>query len=296
MPVIASAMGHLRIGELSRRSGVSRELLRAWERRYGLLRPTRSDGGFRLYSSQDERRVALMRDHLDRGLSAAQAARLAVDEASQVAVVQGTPTLDRGAQELRAALDVLDESAAHAALDRMLAGFSIETVLGEVVLPYLRELGERWARGEASVGQEHFASNVLRGRLLGLARGWDAGGGPRALLACPPGEQHDLALIAFGLGLRDRGWRITYLGPDTPFETLVETASSLALDAVVLAGSTAARFEGGQAALRRLSGVAPVWVAGAGATAELASAAGAQLLDVEPLAAVDRVAHAALPT
>jgi DNA-binding transcriptional MerR regulator len=296
MPVIASAMGHLRIGELSRRSGVSRELLRAWERRYGLLRPTRSDGGFRLYSSQDERRVALMRDHLDRGLSAAQAARLAVDEASQVAVVQGTPTLDRGAQELRAALDVLDESAAHAALDRMLAGFSIETVLGEVVLPYLRELGERWARGDASVGQEHFASNVLRGRLLGLARGWDAGGGPRALLACPPGEQHDLALIAFGLGLRDRGWRITYLGPDTPFETLVETASSLELDAVVLAGSTAARFEGGQAALRRLSGVAPVWVAGAGATAELASAAGAQLLDVEPLAAVDRVAHAALPT
>jgi MerR family transcriptional regulator, light-induced transcriptional regulator len=296
MPVIASAMGHLRIGELSRRSGVSRELLRAWERRYGLLRPTRSDGGFRLYSSQDERRVALMRDHLDRGLSAAQAARLALDEASQVAVAQGTPTLDRGAQELRAALDLLDESAAHAALDRMLAGFSIETVLGEVVLPYLRELGERWARGEASVGQEHFASNVLRGRLLGLARGWDAGGGPRALLACPPGEQHDLALIAFGLGLRDRGWRITYLGPDTPFETLVETASSLELDAVVLAGSVAARFEGGQAALRRLSGVAPVWLAGAGATAELASAAGAQLLDVEPLAAVDRVAHAALPT
>ena len=296
MPVMASAMGHLRIGELSRRSGVSRELLRAWERRYGLLRPTRSDGGFRLYSSQDERRVALMRDHLDRGLSAAQAARLAVDEASQVTVVQGTPTLDRGAQELRAALDVLDESAAHAALDRMLAGFSIETVLGEVVLPYLRELGERWARGEASVGQEHFASNVLRGRLLGLARGWDAGGGPRALLACPPGEQHDLALIAVGLGLRDRGWRITYLGPDTPFETLVETASSLELDAVVLAGSTARRFEGGQAALRRLSGVAPVWVAGAGATAELASAAGAQLLDVEPLAAVDRVAHAALPS
>jgi MerR family transcriptional regulator, light-induced transcriptional regulator len=296
MPVMASAMGHLRIGELSRRSGVSRELLRAWERRYGLLRPTRSDGGFRLYSSQDERRVALMRDHLDRGLSAAQAARLAVDEASQVTVAQGTPTLDRGAQELRAALDVLDESAAHAALDRMLAGFSIETVLGEVVLPYLRELGERWARGEASVGQEHFASNVLRGRLLGLARGWDAGGGPRALLACPPGEQHDLALIAFGLGLRDRGWRITYLGPDTPFETLVETASGLEPDAVVLAGSTAARFEGGQAALRRLSGVAPVWVAGAGATAGLASAAGAQLLDVEPLAAVDRVAHAALPT
>jgi DNA-binding transcriptional MerR regulator len=288
---MASAMGHLRIGELSRRAGVSPELLRAWERRYGLLHPTRSDGGYRLYSAQDERRVALMRDHLGRGLSAAQAARLAIDEGGEGAAEQGTPTLARGAHELRAALDELDESAADAALDRLLAGLSVETVVGEVVLPYLRELGERWARGEASIGQEHFASNVLRGRLLGLARGWDAGGGPRALLACPPGEQHDLALIAFGLGLRARGWRITYLGPDTPFDTLVETAGSLEPDAVVLAGTTAARFEGGHVALRRLSGVTPVWLAGAGATAELARAAGARLLDVEPLAAVDRVAE-----
>ena len=61
----------LRIGELSRRSGVSPELLRAWERRYGLLRPERSDGGFRLYTARDEHRVASMRANLDRGLSAA---------------------------------------------------------------------------------------------------------------------------------------------------------------------------------------------------------------------------------
>jgi DNA-binding transcriptional MerR regulator len=293
MPAMASAMGQLRIGELSRRSGVSPELLRAWERRYGLLRPTRSEGGFRLYSSQDERRVALMREHLDRGLSAAQAARLAIDDASEVVRTDDIPTLARGAAQLRAALDALDESAAHATLDRMLAGFAVATVLGDVVLPYLRELGERWERGEASVGQEHFASNVLRGRLLGLARGWDAGGGPRALLACPPGEQHDLALIAFGLGLRDRGWRITYLGPDTPFETLVETAGSLEPAAVVLAGSVADRFEGGQRVLRRLSRLAPLWLAGAGATPELAKAAAAQLLDADPLSAVDRVAGAA---
>jgi MerR family transcriptional regulator, light-induced transcriptional regulator len=296
MAVMASALGQLRIGELSRRSGVSRELLRAWERRYGLLRPARSEGGFRLYSAQDERRVALMRDHLGRGLSAAQAARLAIDEATEVARADGTPSLARGAQELRAALDALDESAAHATLDRLLAGFSVEIVVGEVVLPYLRDLGDRWARGEASIGQEHFASNVLRGRLLGLARGWDAGGGPRALLACPPGEQHDLALIAFGLGLRDRGWRITYLGPDTPFDTLVDTAGSLEPDAVVLAGSASAPFESGRGTLRRLSRVRPLWVAGAGATAELAKAAGARLLDVDPLAAVDRVAGAAAST
>jgi MerR family transcriptional regulator, light-induced transcriptional regulator len=296
MAGMESAMGQVRIGELSRRSGVSPELLRAWERRYGLLRPTRSDGGFRLYSSQDERRVALMREHLGRGLSAAQAARLAIDDATEVVRTYAMPTLARGAAELRAALDALDESAAHATLDRLLAGLSVETVLGEVVLPYLRELGERWAGGDASVGQEHFASNVLRGRLLGLARGWDAGRGPRALLACPPGEQHDLALIAFGLGLRDRGWRITYLGPDTPFDTLADTARAVEPAAVVLAGSTTDRFEGAERALRRLARGVPLWLAGAGATAQLAKSAGAQLLDVDPLAAVDRVANAAVAT
>jgi MerR family transcriptional regulator, light-induced transcriptional regulator len=293
-------MGHLRIGELSRRSGVSPELLRAWERRYGLLRPTRSDGGFRLYSERDERRVALMREHLGRGLSAAQAARLALDAADEAVAPPseaGAPgieasALERAAQELRAALDALDESRAHAALDRMLAGLSVHTVLGEVVLPYLRALGERWERGEVSVGQEHFASNVLRGRLLGLARGWDGGSGPRAVLACPPGELHDLALIAFGLVLRDRGWRITYLGPNTPLDTLGDTAAGLQPAAVVLAATTQAGFGADRAALRALARRAPLWLAGAGATAGLAKASGAQLLDVDPLAAADRVAAA----
>ncbi len=134
-----AANGYLRIGELSRRSGVSTELLRAWERRYGLLRPTRSEGGFRLYSPQDEHRVAVMRDHLKRGLSAAQAARMTLEEADRRP--DDAPALARGADGLREALDGLDETAAHAAIDRLLSNLSLETVLGDVILPYLRELG-----------------------------------------------------------------------------------------------------------------------------------------------------------
>src|SRR5215204_317296 len=114
---MAQAAAHLRIGELSKRTGVSNELLRAWERRYGLLRPTRSDGGYRLYSAQDERRVAEMRAHLERGLSAAEAARLALDEDSHEAPAPTAPVLARGTQQLQAALDELDEAGAHAALD-----------------------------------------------------------------------------------------------------------------------------------------------------------------------------------
>jgi MerR family transcriptional regulator, light-induced transcriptional regulator len=288
-----AAAGYVRIGELSRRTDVSPELLRAWEQRYGLLRPTRSDGGFRLYSPQDEHRVATMRSHLERGLSAAEAARLTLEEERTPAAE--LPALALGASGLRAALDRLDESAAHAAFDRLLSSFSVETVLGEVVMPYLRELGERWERGEASVAQEHFASQVLRGRLLGLARGWDRGPGPRALLACMPGEQHDLGLIVFGLGLRDRGWRITFLGPDTPLDTLSDTVATLRPDAVVLAATTSDRFESGRLALRRLARAVPLWAAGAGATPHVATATGAQLLDLNPLDGAERVATTRSP-
>jgi hypothetical protein len=112
---------------------------------------------------------------------------------------------------------------------------TLESVLRDSVLPALRDLGERWQRGQITIAQEHFASNLLRGRMLGLARGWDRGSGPRALLACPAGEQHDISLIAFGLALREHGWRITYIGTDTPVATTAETARALRPDLVVMA-------------------------------------------------------------
>ncbi len=284
--------GLVRIGELSRRSGVSNELLRAWERRYGLLHPMRSEGGYRLYSAEDEQRVTAMRENLKRGLSAAEAARLALDQTGDESPAPDTPILGQSAQQLRAALDGLDEAGAHAALDRLFAELSLETVLGEAVLPYLRELGERWERGDVSIGQEHFASGVLRGRLLGLARGWGQGGGPHAVLACAPGEFHELGLIAFGLALRDRNWRITYLGPDTPLATIAEIAETVRADAVVMAATTATYLEGEQPALATLGRSCSLWLAGPGADERLATTVHATLLDVEPLAAAQRVATA----
>jgi DNA-binding transcriptional MerR regulator len=284
------ATEHLRIGELSRRTGVSAELLRAWERRYGLLHPTRTSGGFRLYSPADERRVSLMRSHLQHGMSAAEAARLTLTAADGGTRDDDEPVLRRRAQELRRALDDFEEGAAQSALDSALAELSTETVLTDLVVPYLHELGERWASGEASVGQEHFASQLIRGRLLGLARGWDRGAGPRALLACAPGEQHDLGLIAFGVALRARGWRITYLGQDTPLETLAESAHSLGPLAIVISSVSPDRLSRSRAELRRLAGIAHVWLAGPGASETLAKKTPATFLDVDPVAAAQRVA------
>ena len=194
-----SEPGYLRIGELARRTGASPELLRAWERRYGLLRPTRSQGGFRLYTAADEERIHRMKEYLARGVAAAEAARLAVGaeppepdaEPTTPAVLAAEttaaapPPLQTATRELTGALDRFDEEQAHAVLDRLLAAYRIETILRDLLVPYLHDLGERWARGEVSIAQEHFASNLLRGRLLGLARGWGQGHGPTAVFGLP---------------------------------------------------------------------------------------------------------------
>src|ERR1700750_1035433 len=177
----------LRIGELSRRLGVSDHVLRAWEARYGLLQPVRSAGGFRLYSEADALRVRRMQAHLAECLSAAEAARAVLgQDSSPDGRAGGTDRVPTTESELsgalRQALDAFDEPAAQAILARLLSDLSLTAVLRDVVLPYLTELGERWERGTASVAQEHFATNVIRGRLAARARGWGNGHGPRAVL------------------------------------------------------------------------------------------------------------------
>ena len=284
-----SVESYLRIGELSRRTGVSVELLRAWEKRYRLLEPARSGGGFRLYSDTDVDRVRSMQGHLDDGLAAAEAARRTLRrEPAPTPVAGGLVAGPKG--ELAQALAAFDEARVHAVFDRLLASLSLDTVLAEVVIPYLHELGDAWERGEVTVSQEHFASALIRGRLLGLARGWGAGAGPRALLACPSGELHDLGLIAFGLALRSRGWRITYLGQDTPLDAVGEHGEALQPNCVVLAFTRRGALDDELGVLKRMAGTVPVWLAGAGATAELAERAGALLLATDPVEAADRVA------
>src|SRR5690242_14848728 len=110
--------GSIRIGELSRRTGVTPELLRVWENRYGLLRPSRSAGGFRLYSAADEARIHLMTRLIADGLSAAEAARQAAVLGDEADAAIEAPIVDQLADQFRRALDEFDGAAAHAAFDR----------------------------------------------------------------------------------------------------------------------------------------------------------------------------------
>jgi|SRR5450631_3471451 DNA-binding transcriptional MerR regulator len=286
----------LRIGELSRRVGVSEYVLRAWESRYGLLRPVRSAAGYRLYSRDDQARVARMKLHLAAGLAAAQAAIAALaDEEPGALAGQALAPVPRAeladcAAGLQVALDALDEAGAQSALDRLLTDFTVETVIRDVLMPYLSQLGDRWQQGAISIAQEHFASNVLRGRLAGLARGWGTGHGPYAMLACPPGEEHDLPLLAFGIILNRSGWRIGYLGVNTPIPELIVATSAVGASVVVLAATTPERFEAVIPELTELAGVAPLALAGAGAGGELAAAIGARLLTGDPVRAAQLLA------
>ena len=277
--------GHLRIGELSQRTGVSPERLRAWERRYGLLRPSRSPGGFRLYSDEDEARIRRMTAHLAEGVAAAEAARLA-DAAPERSIVVGS--LARLREDLETALETFDEAAAQRVLDSALSAFSNDSVISELLVPYLHELGARWERGDITVAQEHFASNVIRSRMLALARSWDAGYGPRALLACPEGELHDLGLVLFGVALVGRGWRITFLGANTPLATVGESAGRVHPDAIVIGITDAAHIRD-VAPLVELARDHKLFVAGRGVD-DLAPIEGARVLAVDPVAAAEVLA------
>ncbi|WP_327636692.1 cobalamin B12-binding domain-containing protein [Kribbella sp. NBC_00482] len=289
-----SVPGGLRIGALSKRAGVSEHVLRAWESRYGLLSPRRSSGGFRLYSDTDVRRVQRMRAYLAEGLSAAEAARAVLAEPAAAAPQPLDPVVARmaeanGAASLRAALDLLDERAAHVVLDQLFGALTIEAVIRDVLMPYLYELGDRWSRGEVTVGQEHFASNVIRNRLAALSPGWGGGRGPQVLLACPPGELHDIALLSFGLVLRRSGWRVVFLGADSPTGDIQRTADALGPDLVMLAASDASRFDAIRPELVQLAQGRPLALAGPGASAELAAAVGAQYVDDDPVTAAERL-------
>jgi MerR family transcriptional regulator, light-induced transcriptional regulator len=282
----------IRIGELSRRTGVSADALRAWERRYALLDPVRTGGGFRLYSEADEARVRAMRALIRDGVSAAEAARSARRHPpsappSQPAAASPSVT----AWQLQTALEGFDEGRAHAVLDQVLAALSFDAVARGVILPTLRSIGDRWESGDVTVAQEHFATNLIRGRLLGLARGWGAGEGRRALLACAPGEQHDIGLIVFGVALNRRGWRITYLGPDTPSETISSTAREVGARLVVIAALDPVRLERAADMIRDLSATLRLLLAGGGATEEQASALGARHLPGGPIEAASDLAN-----
>jgi DNA-binding transcriptional MerR regulator len=267
----------MRIGELSRRTGVGVHTLRAWERRYGVITPQRTPGGTRLYAPMDEARIKLMRRYVAEGASTADAAEMTAAAALTVPAGRAARVppdeAGRARGALREALDRFDETAAVRVLEPLFARFAPLLVIRDVLLPFMAGVGRRWERGEADVSQEHFATQFVETRLRSMTRGWDRGLGPRGLLACAPGEQHTLGLIALGLSLHAQGWRITFLGADTSAAALAFAARALRPDVVIVSQTMP-----GRPGLDARSLDCPVLLAGPAASPSIAAAIGAQHL------------------
>lgn len=211
-----------RIKSVSALTGVSAATLRAWERRYDLVVPERTAGGYRLYTDGDVERLRRIKELVDHGYKVSEAIGL-VQRGERGARAE-PPSVEPLRDRLHAALLELDRTRA-GELGEALSRLPLEAQMEQVLFPILHRIGAMWARGEATIVQEHFASAFAHERLAAMLESLGAGpvGGPEAVCAGVPGEGHELGLLAAAVHLAMRGWRVTYLGPDVPFPELEAT-------------------------------------------------------------------------
>jgi len=219
-----------------RETGLTPATLRAWERRYGLFKPQRSSGGHRLFSEDEISLIKWLVARQKEGLSISRAvdlwrsqanqspAQIQIPLPSQTVPALGEGMLDQLRQIWREACLAFNEPDAELATAKALAIATPEVVCTHVLQKGLAELGAGWYAGTVSVQQEHFASALVARRLNALFAVAPMPTRPdRLLAACPPGEDHDLALLMLAFIMRWRGWEVIYLGADVPLEQLDAT-------------------------------------------------------------------------
>jgi DNA-binding transcriptional MerR regulator len=275
----------LNIAALAHRTGVAPDTLRKWEQRYSILRPTRTSGGQRRYSERDVARVEWLRDRLREGYRIGEAATLLGAAGSAGDPAHSPAELVGGILDALAHGDAADIGGY---LDQAFALNSVEATLAKVLRPLLETVGDRWQSGELDIADEHLVSESVRSRLGHLLA--DTGGGVRgiAVLACAPGERHELGLMMAAIALRRDGWNAVYLGSDTPAEAavaLAERLSAQVLGVSISADGSGAALEEALRDVARPEGLQLV-VGGGGASARLAKRLSASLAPRELPAAV----------
>lgn len=227
--------GRYRIQAVSKLTGVPAPTLRAWERRYGVPAPARTQSAYRLYDEDDVALVKQMRDLCDAGMAAAEAARTVL--ATVVEPIRPTPA-DPTSEACARIVDAtvrFDPPALEAAVSAALTLGSAASVYERVFSPAIVRIGDLWHRGEISVAQEHLASDVLETTLRNLLRLVQPRDAERlALLGCFEGEEHVLGLIGAGLRFTSWGFRTVDLGARTPASAIAHGVSHLKPDVVAL--------------------------------------------------------------
>ena len=267
------------IKAVSQATGLTVETLRAWERRYGIVVPQRDDTGRRVYAAEDVLRLRRLREATDRGHPIGRLAQL-TDEGLAVLLEESSD--QRTAAASNAFVERILESAqkfraaeCEQALTLAIASLPPQQLIAEVLTPLLREVGDRWHRGEFAIAQERLVSASVR-RHIGLVLDtYDRGArGVPIVFATLPGERHELGLLMSALMCSSRGFRSHYLGPDLPPGEIARFARAVGAPvvalSVVLHEQLATLPQQLQALVVELGTGANVWLGGS-ATLALAS-------------------------
>ncbi|HET9066594.1 MAG TPA: MerR family transcriptional regulator [Gemmatimonadales bacterium] len=244
-PETGPEIGHP-IAVVAERTGLSRDVLRAWERRYGAVDPSRTAGGQRLYSDSDIERFKLLAAATSRGRSISRVAGYSTAKLVQViaeddaaspapAAVEGSSRVQEAVEGALQAIRILDGERLEGVLRRALAGLGVATVLEEVIPQLMHEVGQRWSAGTMTIAQEHLASAISISTVLDAIRTLrPESTAPRLLAATPAGEAHSVgAALAAGIAALD-GWSVTYLGPNLPAKEWADAARSIGAQVVAV--------------------------------------------------------------
>lgn len=235
------ARGKFTVNEVEERTKVPASTLRQWERRYGFPKPERSESGYRLYSEQDLDHIETMKRHIAEGIPASRAADLVK---RLKPVIKGPRSLQDMREEIISALLKFDESRADEIFSEAHALHTVEAVMLELMQGTLVRTGELWHDGRISVATEHFVSSYIHGRLrILLSISGNNRNDTTVIVACAPQEQHELGALILAVMLRRSGYRVFYLGANTPLEDLAQMARGVNASAVMLSASTDASLE-----------------------------------------------------
>ena len=220
-------------------TGVNPVTLRAWERRYSLIRPQRTPKGHRLYSTEQieliKRTVAL----LEQGIAISQVGPfLEQHESLQTSVDTGDSPWQRYLEQMLAAIARFDDGALDQVYNDVLSLYPVDLVTMRLIMPLLRRLGEDWQKSDSGIAQEHFFAVFLRNKLgARFHHLHQQRNGPRLLMACIPGEFHESGLLLFCLSAINAGYRILLLGANMPLQGLPSVAARTRVKGIVLSAS-----------------------------------------------------------
>ncbi len=233
--------GQFTIKAVAQATGVTVETLRAWERRYEVVQPSRDGSGRRTYSAADVARLRLLRTATELGHTISRLARLSEDELAKLVADSGgqaRPGPARGQSYVERALDATlhsDPTGVEEVLTSALALLPPNEVVNTVLVPLVREVGERWHRGEVSIAQEHMVTDIVRRLIISVSRGYLRNdNGPCLVLATMSGERHELGILMCSWLAATRRFRTHYLGADCPAEEIARFALEVEARAVLV--------------------------------------------------------------